>query len=48
MNINNTLSIKNPHEKKKEKEDNTAKIRNSIFNFEKEFQKNYQKKPLMS
>ena len=44
MNINNTLSIKNPHEKKKEKEDNTAKIRNSIFNFEKKISKKLSEK----
>ena len=44
VNINNTLSIKNPHEKKKEKEDNTAKIRNSIFNFEKRISKKLSEK----
>ena len=44
MNINNTLSIKSPHEKKKEKDDYTAKIRNSIFNFEKKISKKLSEK----
>ena len=44
MNINNTLSIKNPHEKKKEKDNNSSKIRNSIFNFEKRISKKFSEK----
>ena len=42
-NKNEVLSIKNLHEKKKEKDDN-AKIRNSIFNFEKRISKKLSEK----
>ena len=44
ININNTLAIKNPNEKRKEKEDNNTKIRNSIFNFEKRISKKLSEK----